>query len=106
MFLRDSVLKAHGCVPIQLQKGGSRQSKQNSSLGLRSTHSASTPSHSLHTGLAMRSSSGSRSKEIVITDPYLDALTKETKARTRNRLTVSTGTEQDIIAEVPVVHID
>jgi len=70
-----------------LQKDGSRQSKQNSSLGLRSTHSASTPSHSLHSGLAMRSSSGSRSKEIVITDPYLDALTKETKARTRNRLT-------------------
>ena len=48
----------------------------------------------------MRSSSGSRSKEIVITDPYLDALTKETRARTRNRLTVSTV--QDI-AEVPVV---
>ena len=71
-------LKSHGCVHIQLQKDGSRQSKQNSSLGLRSTHSSGPPSHSLH-------SSGSRSKEIVITDPYLDALTKETKARTRNR---------------------
>ena len=52
----------------------------------------------------MHIGSGSRSKEIVITDPYLDALTKETKARTRNRLTVSTN-QQDI-AEVPVVHMD
>lgn len=52
----------------------------------------------------MRSSSGSRGKEIVITDPYLDALTKETKARTRNRLTVSIN-HQDI-AEVPVIHVD
>lgn len=30
----------------------------------------------------------------MITDPYLDALTKETKARTRNILTVST--DQDV----------
>lgn len=37
----------------------------------------------------------------MITDPYLDALTKETRARTRNRLTVSI--DQDI-AEVPMVH--
>ena len=39
----------------------------------------------------------------MITDPYLDALTKETKARTRNRLTVST---YQIIAKVPVMHVD
>lgn len=37
----------------------------------------------------------------MITDPYLDALTKETKARTRNRLTVST---YQVNAEVPVVY--
>ena len=92
------------CVHMQLQKDGSRQSKGNSSLGLRSPHSAGTPSHSLHSGLPMHSCSGSRSKEIVITDPYLDALTKETKARTRNRLTVSTN-QQDI-TQVPVVHIN
>lgn len=89
------------CVHIWLQKDGSRPSKENSSHGLRSPHSASTPSYSLPSVLPMRSSSGSRSKEIVITDPYLDALTKETKARTRNRLTVSTN-RQDI-AKVPVV---
>ncbi|KAJ7354828.1 hypothetical protein OS493_029834 [Desmophyllum pertusum] len=78
-------------LPIQSQKGGSSQCQRNSSSGLRSVHNTSTPSHSVHsatrsTGLATRSSN-SRSKEIVITDPYLDALTKETKARTRNRLT-------------------
>ena len=92
------------CIHISLQKDGGCQSKENSSHGLRSPHSSGTPSHSLHSGLPMRSSSGSRSREIVITDPYLDALTKETKARTRNRLTVSTS-QQDI-AKVPVVHID
>ncbi|KAL9957773.1 hypothetical protein ACROYT_G034716 [Oculina patagonica] len=72
-------------LPWLLQKDGSSQSKRNSSQGLRSTHSSSTPTHLLHSGLAVRTSSGSRSKEIMITDPYLDALTKETKARTRNR---------------------
>ena len=45
--------------------------------------------NSLHHGLAMGSSPGSRSKEVVITDPYLDAITKETKARTQNRFSVS-----------------
>ena len=79
----------HNAIHIQLQKDGSGQSKRNSSLGLRSNHSASTPSHLLHSGLAARSSSGSRSKEVVITDPYLDALTKDTRARTQNRFTVS-----------------
>lgn len=35
----------------------------------------------------------------MITDPYLDALTKETKARTRNRLTVSP--DQDMVLNFP-----
>lgn len=51
------------------------------SSGMRSINSP----NSLHHGLAMGSSPGSRSKEVVITDPYLDAITKETKARTQNR---------------------
>jgi len=72
-----------------LQKAGSSQDKRNSSSGLRSVHSSST-GHSAQSGnFAVRGShsSGSRSKEVVITDPYLDALTKETRARTRKRWT-------------------
>lgn len=67
-------------------KASNSADRHNSSSGSRSAHGAS--SHSTRSaGYAVGSShrSGLRSKEVVITDPYLDALTKDTKARTRKR---------------------
>lgn len=73
-------------VPFQLPKDRISQNLHSPfSSGMRSINSP----NSLRHGLAMGSSPGSRSKEIVITDPYLDAITKETKARTQNRFSVS-----------------
>lgn len=63
--------------------------KDRSSQNLRSPFSSgirsNTSPNSSYQGLAMGSSRGSSSKEIVITDPYLDAVAKARKARTQNR---------------------
>ena len=74
------------------QKASNSADRHNSSSGSRSAHGASfhsTRSASYAVGSSHRS--GLRSKEVVITDPYLDALTKDTKARTRKRFSVSTS---------------
>ncbi|CAH3027771.1 unnamed protein product [Porites evermanni] len=73
-------------VILFLQKAANSADRHNSSSGSRSAHGAfphSTHSASYAVGSSHRS--GLRSKEVVITDPYLDALTKDTKARTRKR---------------------
>ena len=78
-------------VPSLLQKAGSSQVQRNSSSSVRTAHSKPS-GHSSHSGnFVVRStqSSGSRSKEVVIIDPYLDAITKETRARNTKRFTVS-----------------
>lgn len=67
-------------------KAANSADRHNSSSGSRSVHGASshsTRSASYAVGSSHRS--GLRSKEVVITDPYLDAVTKDTKAKTRKR---------------------
>ena len=74
------------------QKASNSAGRHNSSSGSRSAHGASPHStHSASYAVGSSHRSGLRSKEVVITDPYLDALTKDTKARTRKRFSVSTS---------------
>ena len=74
-----------------LQKAANIADRHNSTSRSRSVHGAS--SHSTHSASYAVGSSHRwlRSKEVVITDPYLDALTKDTKAKTRKRFSVSTS---------------
>ncbi|XP_073230725.1 uncharacterized protein [Porites lutea] len=67
-------------------KAANSADRHNSSSGSRGAHGAFPHStHSASYAIGSSHRSGLRSKEVVITDPYLDALTKDTKARTRKR---------------------
>ena len=87
-----------GNLVLFLQKAANSADRHNSSSGSRSAHGAS-PHSTRSANYAVSSShrSGLRSKEVVITDPYLDALTKDTKARTRKRFSVSTSQTKILI---------
>lgn len=71
-------------------KSSTSQDKRNSSSSSRIVHNTSQPaSHSRSGNLAVRSSctADPRSREVVITDPYLEAIMKESRARNRKRFT-------------------
>lgn len=71
-------------------KSSTSQDKRNSSSSSRIVHNTSQPaSHSRSGNLAVRSSctADPRRREVVITDPYLEAIVKESRARNRKRFT-------------------